>query len=171
MAQDLPEDFLAKLKSVKARRARTVIDHLLQHGQITTDELKTLYGYNHPPRAIGDVRDHGIPVISTRVKGPDGRSISAYVLGDPSAIDSGKSGRKAFPKKFRTDLVSEYGSRCGVCNLEIEERYLQIDHRVPYRVAGEAVSHSLEDFMLICGSCNRAKSWSCENCPNWRGSK
>ena len=21
--------------------------------------------------------------------------------------------------------------------------------------------------MLICGSCNRAKSWSCEHCPNW----
>ena len=21
--------------------------------------------------------------------------------------------------------------------------------------------------MLVCGSCNRAKSWSCENCPNW----
>lgn len=22
--------------------------------------------------------------------------------------------------------------------------------------------------MLLCGSCNRAKSWSCEHCPNWR---
>jgi hypothetical protein len=22
--------------------------------------------------------------------------------------------------------------------------------------------------MLLCASANRAKSWSCENCPNWR---
>lgn len=22
--------------------------------------------------------------------------------------------------------------------------------------------------MLLCGSCNRAKSWSCEHCENWR---
>jgi hypothetical protein len=21
--------------------------------------------------------------------------------------------------------------------------------------------------MLVCGSCNRAKSWSCEHCENW----
>ena len=21
--------------------------------------------------------------------------------------------------------------------------------------------------MLVCGPCNRAKSWSCEHCPNW----
>ena len=25
----------------------------------------------------------------------------------------------------------------------------------------------LADFMLICRSCNRAKSWSCEHCRNW----
>jgi hypothetical protein len=25
--------------------------------------------------------------------------------------------------------------------------------------------------MLLCGSCNRAKSWSCEHCANWREKK
>lgn len=25
--------------------------------------------------------------------------------------------------------------------------------------------------MLVCGSCNRAKSWSCEQCPNWNDDK
>jgi hypothetical protein len=24
------------------------------------------------------------------------------------------------------------------------------------------------DYMLLCGSCQRAKSWSCEHCDNWR---
>lgn len=25
--------------------------------------------------------------------------------------------------------------------------------------------------MLLCGSCNRAKSWSCEHCENWKEAK
>jgi len=25
--------------------------------------------------------------------------------------------------------------------------------------------------MLLCGECNRAKSWSCEHCPNWNHDK
>ena len=28
-----------------------------------------------------------------------------------------------------------------------------------------------KDFMLLCGSCNRAKSWSCEHCANWQNDK
>ena len=47
------------------------------------------------------------------------------------------------------------------------ERDLQIDHRVPYEVGGDTESQSAEDFMLLCGSANRAKSWSCEHCQNW----
>lgn len=46
----------------------------------------------------------------------------------------------------------------------MDERDLQIDHRVPYEVAGESNELKTEDFMLLCGSANRAKSWSCEHC-------
>jgi len=55
----------------------------------------------------------------------------------------------------------------------LESRYLQIDHRVPYLVAGDGSSATLDvaHYMLVCGSCNRAKSWSCERCPNGIGSK
>ena len=42
-ALDLPEDFIEKLKSVTAKRPKTVIDHILKHGFITTDELSELY--------------------------------------------------------------------------------------------------------------------------------
>ncbi len=31
-------------KKVTAKRARVVIDHILKHGFITTEELKTTYG-------------------------------------------------------------------------------------------------------------------------------
>ena len=47
--------------------------------------------------------------------------------------------------------------------------FLQIDHRIPYEVAGDHgnATHP-DDFMLLCGSANRAKSWSCEHCDNWK---
>lgn len=45
--------------SVTAKRPKTVIDHILEHGFITTEELKERYGYNHPPRAVRDVRENG----------------------------------------------------------------------------------------------------------------
>ena len=46
---------------------RTVIDHLFEFGSINTEELQELYGYTHPPRAIRDVREAGIPIESRRV--------------------------------------------------------------------------------------------------------
>jgi hypothetical protein len=70
-------------------------------------------------------------------------------------------------------LAREKGSRCQICLAQLEERYLQIDHRVPYEVAGDVKldERDTESYMLLCGSCNRAKSWSCEHCPNWTGTK
>ena len=64
----LPQAFLNKLNVVKNKRARIVIEHILQHGSISTEELKALYGYNHPPRAAKDVRDEGIPLITFTIK-------------------------------------------------------------------------------------------------------
>jgi hypothetical protein len=161
---------LDRLKAVTAKRARTVIDHILKFGQITTEELRDKYGYNHPPRAARDVREQGIPLEMISVTGKDGRKIAAYRFGDLSQIRHGKlGGRRAWPKVFKQQLIEAYGSRCGVCNTEYEGRYLQIDHRVPYEVGGDvAVRLEPSDFMLLCGSCNRAKSWSCENCRNWQ---
>jgi len=66
VAQDLPEWFIKKVRLVAAKRAKTVIEHILQHGKITTEELKTLYGYDHPPRAARDVGEKGIPLETSR---------------------------------------------------------------------------------------------------------
>jgi len=47
---------------------------------------------------------------------------------------------------------------------------LQIDHRVPYEVAGDDSSTfalKVEDYMPLCPSDNRNKSFSCESCKNW----
>ena len=45
--------------------------------------------------------------------------------------------------------------------------FLQVDHRVSYQVAGESEAEKAGAFMLVCGSCNRTKSWACEHCKNW----
>ena len=170
----LPKDFLARLKAVKAKRPKTVIQHILKHGYITTEELKRLYGYDHPPRAARDVREQGIPLETFRVKSAEGRTIAAYRFADPSKIERDQiGGRKAFSKEFKAVLVGKSDSRCQICLEPYEERYLQIDHRVPYAVAGDIVvgARKPDDYMLLCGSCNRAKSWSCEHCVNWLETK
>jgi hypothetical protein len=61
------------------------------------------------------------------------------------------------------------GCRCAIYLEEFNERDLQIDHRVPFEVAGDD-PENMDDpnsYMLLCGSANRAKSWSCEHCVNW----
>jgi len=170
--QSYPPEFLKLLKSVVAKRPKTVIDHILKHGQITTEELKDTYGYNHPPRAIRDVREQGIPVITFRVTGSDGRKIAAYKFGDPSEVRATQlSGRTAFSSNLKDALIEKYGARCNIYLEPFPIRELQIDHRIPFEIAGDNgdLSGDIDEYMLLCASANRAKSWSCENCPNWKG--
>ena len=89
--KEYPKEFLDLLESVTAKRPRTVIQHILKHGFITSQELKDLYGYNHPPRAVRDVREYGIPLVTYRVMGSDGRKIAAYKFGDPEDIQNSLS--------------------------------------------------------------------------------
>ena len=86
MSAQYPQAFLDMLNAVGAKRPRTVIQHILAHGFVTSQELKDMYGYNHPPRAAWDVRELGIPLVTYRVDGADGRKITAYRFGDPNEI-------------------------------------------------------------------------------------
>ncbi len=168
------DEFIKLLKSVNAKRPKTVIDHILEHGQITTEELKDTYGYNHPPRAIRDVREQGIPFFFFCVTGSDGRKIAAYKFGDPSEVRATQlSGRTAFSSNLKDALIKKYGVRCNIYLEPFPVRELQIDHRVPFEIAGdsEKLSDDVNEYMLLSASANRAKSWSCENCPNWKSKK
>lgn len=165
---------LAAATKVTAKRPKTVIDHILKHGFITTQELKDLYGYNHPPRAVRDVREQGVPLETYKVEGSDGRKIAAYRFGNPDEIEGHKlGGRKVFSKAFKESLIQKYDSRCAITQEKFEERYLQIDHRIPYEVAGDNIAdeHQPDEFMLLSGTAQRQKSWSCEHCPNLLGPK
>lgn len=161
------------LENITNKRARIVIEYILENGFVTTEQLEKEYGYNHPPRAARDVREYGIPLETFRVKNSEGRSIAAYRLGNANNIQKGRlEGRRTFPKRFRDELYTQSGGRCSICNGAFGQRYLQVDHRIPYEVAGDTRADlNLKDFMLVCGSCNRAKSWSCEHCANWQNEK
>ena len=72
-------------------------------------------------------------------------------------------------KELKEELVVLHGSRCAIYLESFPERELQIDHRIPFEVQGDVpgAEPKLNDYMLLCGSANRAKSWSCQHCVNW----
>jgi hypothetical protein len=167
--KELSKEIISKLRKITAKRPRTVIEHIIKKGHITTEELKNKYGYNHPPRAARDVREQGIILETFKVKDANGRSIAAYRFGDLTNIDINKTGgRKPIPKLIKTELLHEYGFKCSICLEEFNPTFLQVDHRIPYEIVGDidAETKKSNDYMLVCGSCNRAKSWSCEHCDN-----
>jgi len=113
--ENLPSDFVEKCRAVTAMRPRTVIEHILEHGYVTTEELRDKYGYNHPPRAARDVREQGIPLETFRVTGSDGRKIGAYRFGDPRKARFSKlRGRTAFARELKRKLIEEQGARCAI---------------------------------------------------------
>lgn len=165
----MPQEFYDSCMSITAKRAKTVIDHIIMHGFITTEELSDKYGYDHPPRAARDVRENGIPLKTLKVVSEKtGRKIAAYTFDYREKVKGRIGGRKAFSIKFKNDLIERYGSRSALTNEEIDPRYLQIDHRIPYEVAGNEAGENIENYMLLDASGQRAKSWSCEACENFR---
>ena len=166
----LPKRIRNRLEAVSAKRPRTVIRHILKHGSITTQELSEVYGYEHPPRAIRDVRELGIPIVTAKTKDKSGKSIAEYKFGDLSKWSGcpGKtSGRTALAKTLKAALIEKFGSRCFIYLETMDASGLQVDHRVPYEIGGEVSPEDTESFMLLCPSANRAKSWTCEHCENW----
>lgn len=164
------KEFLKLLESVTAKRPKTVIDHILKKGYITSQELKDIYGYNHPPRAIRDVREYGIPLITYRVQGNDGRSIAAYKFGNQNDIKNSLAksfGRTVLTKALKQALIEKYGAKCFIYLEKMDESILQVDHRIPYEIGGEHEESDIDYFMLLSPSANRAKSWTCEHCSNW----
>ena len=162
------------MATITNKRAKIVIDHIIEHGFITTRDLEITYGYSHPPRAARDVREAGIPLETFNVKSNEGKSIAAYRFGDLSKIQHDRiGGRQTFSKDFKKKLYVLSNGRCVICNGSFEERYLQIDHKVPYQISGDVdnFQQKTDNYMLLCASCNRAKSWSCEHCENWTAKK
>ena len=157
----LPKELRKRIDAVTNKRARFVLDVIALRGLITTEELQKA-GYEHPPRAAQDARDLGFSLKTIKVKHSNGRTIAAYVF-DEGELDPNKAGRRLLPKSERDLLIVAAGSQCNLCGAR---QNLQVDHRVPYEVAGESQRDEEKPFQILDGSCNRKKSWSCEHCRN-----
>ena len=169
---NIPDDFKQLLDSVTGKRARFVIDTILEKGSCSTEDLKEA-GYEHAPRAARDVREKGIPLETIKVKDSNGKSIAAYVFGDwkeakqKNAL-SKTSGRTQLSSKLKEALVERYGCKCHLYGEEYPLRLLQPDHRIPYEIGGDPDDmYDTDYFMLLSPSANRDKSWACEHCSNW----
>lgn len=167
MAANKAKKAYAGLLSRLGKRPRAVLEKILENGSVSTYELGLL-GYDQPPRAAQDLKECGVSLKTTFSKHPKtGARMAVYSLAegnDPSM--TGFGGRRAFTSKFRADVAGTYGSRCNLCNAPYDTSALQLDHRVPYIVAGEVELPNVTDFQLLCGSHQRKKSWACEHCLN-----
>ena len=170
--QNLPDDFLEILNGVTNKRARVVIDTILEKGFCTTDDIAAA-GYEHPPRAARDVKDEGIPLVMKMVKNSNGKRMASYSFGDWEEMKkqnqlAKSGGRKQLTENLKKALIKRYGSKCHLFGEFYDERLLQPDHRIPFEIGGDPENMMDTDyFMLLCPSANRNKSWSCEHCPNW----
>ncbi len=168
--KEYPKKFLELLNSVSAKRPKTVIQHILKFGFITSKELKDIYGYNHPPRAIRDVRELGIPIETYRIVDDEKKSIAAYKFGNPNNIKNNlakSAGRTVLSKALKQALIEKYGSQCFIYLETQPSALLQVDHRIPYEIGGDHDENDVDYYMLLSPSANRAKSWTCEHCQNW----
>jgi hypothetical protein len=163
---EVPKKLLERIQSITNKRARVVLDTILQNGSISTAELKTI-GYDHPPRAKRDAVELGIAIKCVMVKGSNGKRMGMYVF-DERELDPNKTGRVVVPKKEREALIKSKGAKCNLCGAT---HNLQVDHRIPYEVAGESQFDGDDPYQVLDGSCNRTKSWVCEHCENWRRRK
>lgn len=165
-APDVPKELLDRIAVVTNIRARFVLDTIVKNGGVTSEEIQAQYA--EPRRAVQDAKDLGFALRSVRVKHTKtARSIARYIF-DERELDLGKGGRRLLPKKERDALIHAAGDKCHICGAG---HNLQVDHRIPYEVAGESQRGEQQPYQILCGSCNRKKSWACEHCQNWLQTK
>ena len=160
--EPIPFKLLQRIETVTNKRARIVLDAIVKNGSISTAELKDI-GYDHPPRAKRDAVELGFAIIHKKAKRPDGQSIAAYVF-DVRELDPNLTGRVVLAKKERDAIIKRKGAKCNLCGAV---HNIQVDHRIPFQVAGESQRDEADPYQLLDGACNRKKSWSCEHCQNW----
>lgn len=168
----ISKEFYDKLMSVTGRRARFVIENIMNHGSCSTEDLKDA-GYEHAPRAKRDVVEAGIPIAKDKGVDRSGRRMAVYKFGDWEEYKTQNSlaktkGRNNLTDKLKQQLISKNGCKCSLYGEEFPEALLQTDHRVPFEIGGDPDDMmDISKFMLLSPSANRAKSWACEHCVNW----
>lgn len=128
----VPAKLQERINAVKNKRARFVLDTIVNKGSISTTELKVA-GYDHPPRAKRDAVELGFAITRIKAKRADGQMIAAYVF-DERELDPLMTGRVVLAKKERDAIIERKGRRCNLCGAT---HNIQVDHRIPFEIAGE----------------------------------
>ncbi len=168
----ITQEFYDKLMSITNKRARFVIDTIINKGNCSTEDLKDA-GYEHAPRAKRDVVEAGIPIEVENGVDRSGRRMAVYLFGDWEEYKKHNSlaktkGRNNLTDKLKQKLIEENGPKCALYGEEFPENLLQTDHRIPFEIGGDPDDMmDTSKFMLLSPSANRAKSWACEHCDNW----
>jgi len=160
--KQIPAKLVQRINTVKNKRARFVLDSIVKNGSVSTTQLKEA-GYDHPPRAARDAVELGFALARVKAKRDDGQAIAAYVF-DERELDPKLTGRVVLAKKERDAIIERKGSKCNLCGAV---HNIQVDHRIPFQIAGESRRDEADPYQLLDGACNRKKSWSCEHCQNW----
>src|SRR4051812_32610149 len=79
-------EILAAVAKVTTKRGKILVEHILKHGSVSTEELETIYGLTDAASAARDVRDAGVPLAKSSGKRRTGRQMAIYTFGDPSLI-------------------------------------------------------------------------------------
>jgi len=99
--ESLSPEIIELLKSVSSKRARIVIEHILEHGFITTEELNRKYGYEQHYRVLGIVsyprlRGQGSVYTFGAKVGPSSTiGVRQCLGGDPKVEEGGLVGKGA----------------------------------------------------------------------------
>jgi len=105
-------EYIDKVLTVCSSRAAYVINTIFRDGFIDSETIRD-EGYVHGARAIGDVRDNGVPLTTLKTKSSGGKSI---------AFD--------LPPFSRTSVISRKSVNQESDGHEEEQIHRRTDHRV-----------------------------------------
>lgn len=163
------EDIMNYVGKVTKKRAKLVLETILARGFITTEQIREEIKQKHPPRAAQDVKDLGIPLRNYEFSMPDGTRNSYYTFDLDLPLDERRiGGRSALTKKLRAEMLAHYGRIHAFTGEPLPDSLLQVDHRVPFAVAGEVDALRVADFMFLDPTYQRRKSTACEGCSNFK---
>lgn len=145
-------------------RAKVAADLLIKKGTITKYDFEnTNVPVSQAPRAIRDLKDHGIPIKTLeRISVPQAKTkVSQYAFGSvDDIVSTSKYGRMYNPSGMKEKLVRLHGRVCVFCGKKLSGQDMELDHKLPVNIFGDLSSVERlnpDNYQLVCRKCNRLK--------------
>lgn len=145
-------------------RAKAAADLLMEKGVITKyDFEETHVPVSQAPRAIRDLKDHGIPIETLRkISVPQAKTkVNRYTLGSIDNINTSmRYGRMYDPTGMKEKLAKLHGDVCVFCGKKLTAKDRELDHKLPVNIFGDlspVERLNPDNYQLVCRGCNRLK--------------